>query len=288
MDFSNSAFRAPTLMPQVSDDTMAHTNLVMSCRWGWTSTPPNGTNGQTPQVTSTKAGQSASTSPFNNVRSKRFAPCQGRLYHQLLCSHRIRTDLVDDCGPNCVEPYGNISGLAFICNECVQDEAIRIWEERKAQHNASYPPMEQMTKEQYDQFYLEHRQLEAEYARDRKIYETDLKAKTRPSNICSAQEASKEEREFATELDTLSLSLMASNDSASSHTDLQQQARSRVSLPTDASEQLHWGLSSSIDLNTLALDRGSCGVEFSATRPPDAGSATRHISEEDLWRKPRG
>jgi hypothetical protein len=282
MDFSNSAFRTPTLMPQVSDDTMAHTNLVMSCRWGWTSTPTNGADGQTPQATSMKAAQSASTSPFNNVRSKRFAPCQGRLYHQLLCSHRIRTDLVEDCGSNCVEPYGNTSGPAFICNECVQAEAIKIWEERKAQHNASYPPMDQMTKEQYDQFYLEHRQLEAEYARDRKIYELDLRAKTRPSNICSALEASKEETEFATELDVLSLSLMAPNDGAPNPADLQQQARNRVSLPTDASEQLHW------DLNTLALDRGSCGVEFSATHPTDASSTTRHVSEEDLWRKPRG
>jgi hypothetical protein len=281
MDFSNNAFRTPTSTLQVSDDTMAHTNLVMSCRWGWTSTPPNGTSGQTPPGTSSKA-HTASTSPFHNVRSKRFAPCQGRLYHQLLCSHRIRTDLVEDCGANCVEPYGNISGPAFICNECVQAEAIQIWEERKAQHNASYPPMDQMTKEQYDQFYVEHRQLEAEYARDRKLYEMDLRTKTRPSNICSAVEASKEERQFATELDTLSLSLMASNDGTENHAHLQQQARSRISLPNDASEQLHW------DLNTLALERGSCGVEFSTSHSPDTGPTTRHISEEELWRKPRG
>jgi hypothetical protein len=142
--------------------------------------------------------------------------------------------------------------------------------------------MREMTKEQYDQFYLEHRQLEAEYARDRQLYEMDLRAKTRPSNICSVVEASKEEKEFATELDTLSLSLMAPNDSASNHAHLQHQARGRVSLPTDASEQLHW------DLNTLALDRGSCGVEFSANHPPNTMPTTRHVSEEELWKKPRG
>jgi hypothetical protein len=280
MDFSNNAFRTPAAMTPVSDDTMAHTNLVLSCRWGWTSTPPNGTS-QMPDATSPKA-QSAFTSPFHNVRSKRFAPCQGRLYHQLLCSHRIRTDLVEDCGANCIEPFGNISGPAFICNECIQAEATKIWEERKAQHNASYPPMGEMTKEQYDQFYLEHRQLEAEYARDRKVYELELRAETRPSNICSVVEASKEDREFATELDTLSLSLMAPNDHTLNHAYLPQQARGRVSLPTDASEQLHW------DLNTLALDRGSCGVEFSANHSHDTMPTARPVSEEELWKKPRG
>jgi hypothetical protein len=282
MDFSNNAFRTPTTISKVSEDTMSHTNLVMACRWGWTSTPDStGTNAQTPEATSSTT-QPDSRLPFNNVRSKRFASCQGRLYHQLICSHRVRTDLVEDCGANCVEPFGNNFGPAFICNECVQAEAIKIWEERKAQHNASYPSMEQMTKEQYDQFYLEHRQLEAEYARDRKLYELEIKAKTRPSNICSVLEASKEEMEFATELDSLSLSLMASNDDGTNHAPLQQQPRGRVSLPNDASEQLHW------DLNTLALSRGSCGVEYTTSQPLNTAPAMRRMTEEESWRKPRG
>jgi hypothetical protein len=269
MDFSNNAFRATAPIPKVSDDTMSHANLVMACRWGWTSTPdPNDSIALTPQSIS----KPAFTSPFNNVRAKRFAPCQGRLYHQLLCSHRVRTDLVEDCGENCVEPFGNSSG----------SEAIKIWEERKAQHNASYPAMEQMTKEQYDQFYLEHRQLEAEYARDRKLYELGLKTHTRPSNICSVQEVSKEEMEFATELDSLSLSLMASNNSATNTNLFEQQARGRVSLPTDASEQLHW------NLNTLALERGSCGVEYSVSSSPIGTPALRCTPEDELWGKPRG
>jgi hypothetical protein len=279
MDFSSNAFGIPATTPQVSHDTMSHANLVMACRWVWTSTD-DGTSALSPGTAST--AQSASTSPFNNVRSKRFAPCQGRLYHQLICSHRIRTDLVEDCGANCVEPFGGVFGVAFICHECVQAEAINIWEERKAQHNASYPPMEQMTKEQYDQFYLERRQLEAEYARDRQIYELDLKAKTRPSNICSPVEASKDEMEIATEIDSLSLSLMTSNQDTTDHARGQYQARGRVSLPSDASEQLHW------DLNTLALDRGSCGVEYSATQPSSSEPALQRMSEEELWRKPRG
>jgi hypothetical protein len=279
MDFSSNAFGIPAPTPPVSDDTMSHANLVMACRWGWTSTD-DGTSPLSPRTTST--AQSASTSPFNNVRSKRFAPCQGRLYHQLICSHRIRTDLVEDCGANCIEPFGSVFGLAFICHECLQAEATKIWEERKAQHNASYPPMEQMTKEQYDQFYSERRQLEAEYAHDRKIYELDLKAKTRPSNICSSIEVSKDEMEFITELDSLSLSFATTGHDATDHARIQYHARGRVSLPNDASEQLHW------DLNTLALDRGSCGVEYSSTQPSNGDSALQHMSEEEMWRKPRG
>jgi hypothetical protein len=179
-----------------------------------------------------------------------------------------------------VEPFANISGLAFFCNECVQAEAIKIWEERKAQHYASYPPMEQMTKDQYDQFYLEHKQLEAEYARDHKMYELEIKVKTRPSNVCSALEASKEENEFATELDSLSL-LMGSNDDNANHGRLHSQTRNRVNLPNDASEQLHW------DLNTLALERGSCGVEYSATQTTNGEPVLPRVSDEEIW-KPRG
>lgn len=259
---------------------MSHANLVMACRWGWTSSPSAESGGANSHfATSTQPSSSAST--FNNVRSKRFAPCQGRLYHQLLCSHRIRTDLVEDCGANCVEPYGNTVEAAFICHECIQAEAAKIWEERQAQHNALYPPIEQMSQEQYDQWYAEHRQLEADFSRDQQVYEMELKAKTRPSNICSAMEASKEEMEFANELDSLSLSLMASNTSISDPAPLQIQNRTRTSLATDPEEQLHW------DLNTLALDRGSCGIEYSASQPNNGVKSPRQLDVEELWRKPR-
>lgn len=276
MDFSYNAFNTPVSASKVSDDTMSHTNLVMACRWGWTST--DGTSAQSPLSMSV---QTTAVTNFNNVRSKRFAPCQGRLYHQLLCSHRVRTDLVEDCGANCVEPFGGIAGTAFTCNECLEAEAMKIWEERKAQHNASYPSIDQMTKEQYDQYYVEHRQLETAFAHDRKVYESELRAKTRPSNICSAMEASKEEADFATELDSLSLSLMASNGDSPSHAPARDQARSRVSLPYDPSEQLHW------NLNTLALDRGSCGIEYSPNQATQAEPTLRPMPEEELWRKPR-
>lgn len=272
MDFSNTVFRAP---PKVSEDTMSHANLVMACQWGWTSTPDSGHV----QPTTITAPQHASTTLFNNIRSKRFAPCQGRLYHQLLCSHRIRTDLVEDCGNNCVEPFGNPIGPAFVCNECIQKEAIDIWEQRKAQHSASYPPIDQMSKEQYDLFFEERRALEAAFAREHKLYVTELKANLRPSNVCSAQEASKEEAEFAAELDSLSLAMMNSSDGAAQpHL---AQGRGRLSLPSDASEQLHW------TLNSLAIDRGSCGIEYSSPQSANGMPAVRRLNEEELWKKPR-
>ena len=253
---------------------MSHANLVMACQWGWSSTPDS----EHAQPINTTAPQSTSTS-FNNIRSKRFAPCQGRLYHQLLCSHRIRTDLVEDCGSNCVEPFGNSTGPAFVCNECVQKEAIDIWEQRKAQHGASYPPIDQMTGEQYDLFFEERRTLEAEFAREHKLYELELKASMRPSNICSAQEASKEETEFAAELDSLSLAMMASGDGAAQSHFVQ--TRGRSSLPSDASEQLHW------TLNSLALDRGACGIEYSTSQSSNGVPPLRQMNKDELWSKPR-
>jgi len=139
--------------------------------------------------------------------------------------------------------------------------------------------MGQMSKEQYEQWYAEYRQLEAEFSRDQRVYELEIKAKARQSNICSALEASKEEMDFATELDTLSLSLMASNNSNAEQAQYQPQGRTRTSLATDPDEQLHW------NLNTLALDRGACGIEYS--QPGSGVSPTRQLDPEELWRKPR-
>lgn len=275
MDFSSNAFRS--IPSRVSEDTMSHANLVMSCQWGWTRTQSDGTSAPAPPAAASVL-QPTTSPTFNNVRLKRFAPCQGRLYHQLTCSHRVRSDMVEDCGATCVEPLGTC-GLAFLCQECLQAEASQIWEDRQAQHNAGYPQMDQMTKELYDQWYQEHRQLEADYARDRKVYELDLKSKTRPSNICSSVEVSKEESDFAMELDSLSLSL---STSITSEQQPQQAARIRITLPNDASEQLHW------NLNGLTLDRGSCGIEYATPPSPNHVPAMRHIPEEELWGRPQG
>ncbi|KAH8728078.1 hypothetical protein GQ44DRAFT_610279 [Phaeosphaeriaceae sp. PMI808] len=279
MGFSSNTFPTNTSTSKFSDDTMSHSNLVMACQWGWSRSPDlNSNSNRNGSLHTHSTSATLSSNPvslFNIVRSKRFASCQGRLYHQLLCSHRIRTDMVEDCGANCVEPFENISGPAFICNECMQSEALHIWEDRKAQHNASYPAIEQMSKEQYDQWYLEHKQLETEYARDRISYESELRMNTRPSNICSALEVSNDDVEFATELESLSLSFMGPNKGGPTHTQLQY-ARGRVSLPNDASEQLHW------DLNALTLSRGSCGAEYSASGSPNNVPSLHHATEDEL------
>lgn len=135
-----------------------------------------------------------------------------------------------------------------------------------------------MTQEQYDIWYDERRKLEAAFTRDRKIYELELKASTRPTNVCSALQYSEEERTFAAELDSLSFA-MSSNTSIT--TDAHSPVRPRRSLPNDASEQIHWGL------NALTIDRGSCGPEFAATQSSTTASPMQTLSEEDAWGRPR-
>ncbi|KAF2008903.1 hypothetical protein BU24DRAFT_468322 [Aaosphaeria arxii CBS 175.79] len=249
---------------------MDHANKVMACRFGWSAGPEQ----VNPESLSTS--EVSRTSSTNDFRARRFAPCRGRLYHQLSCSHRIRTDLVEDCGTNCLDPLANAPGLPFYCHECVENEAGEIWKQRESQHNASYPEVGEMTKEQYEQWYSEHRQLEVQFTNDHKIYESNLRSTTRPSNVCSALEMSREDADFASEIDSLSLAMSAKDLSVGPA----QTRAQRISLPNDASEQLHW------QLNSLALDRGSCGIEYSANQSP---TQLPHIvaDDEDLWQRPR-
>ncbi|KAF2683717.1 hypothetical protein K458DRAFT_443276 [Lentithecium fluviatile CBS 122367] len=274
MDFSNNAFgdRPATAL---SDDTINHANMVQACRFGWAAGPPNGTSTSMPLAQAPAPMRVTPMKWSNDNRAKRLTPCRGRLYHQLICSHRIRTDYVDDCGSNCLEPFGMASKTPFYCQECVDIEAAKIREARETEHSALYPSMDQMTKEQYEAWYDERCGLETQFTRDRKIYQAEMKTKTRPSNVCSALEMSEEEKNFASELDSLSL-MMSSTDSTTDQ--LQPQPRYRVSLPTDTSEQLHWGL------NSLAIDRGSCSVEYTTGQPPQN---SRAMSDEELWQRPR-
>ena len=234
-----------------SDDTMSHAKLVQACRFGWAAGPDT-TNIPAPAP----VVHAPLTTSHIDTRAKRLTPCRGRLYHQLTCSHRIRTDLPEDCGPNCLEPYSVIVPVPFYCHECVEKESASTWKAREANHNANHPEISRMTPTEYSTWYSEHSRLQTEHARDRKAYEIQLRASTRPSNISSALEMSKEEAEFASELDSLSISLMNSREGTSNYVQTQQH-RHRFNLPNDASEQLHWGL------NSLALDRGSCGIEYS-------------------------
>jgi hypothetical protein len=255
MDFSNDVFRA-RVVSTPSDDTMSHAQMVQACRFGWAAGPPQQGN-PLPNLQPSVPVRALDTGSHAD-RAKRLNSCRGRLYHQLTCSHRIRTDYVDDCGSNCLEPFGNATSTAFYCQECIDNESTKILNAREAEHNAMYPPMEQMTKEQYESWYEEHRQIEARWNYDRKIYQSGMKLKTRPSNIASALEVSEEEADFASALDSLSLA-MSAPESATGHT--LPQPRQRVGLPSDAAEQLHWGL------NSLAIDRGSCGLEYTTGQP---------------------
>jgi hypothetical protein len=243
---------------------MDHAKLVMACRFGWAAGPDLSHTAATSQAAPLL--QSSSMASSNGFYVKRFQPCRGRLYHQLTCSHRVRTDLVEDCGSNCLDPLNNASGLPFYCHECLEQHATNIWNEREAQHNSAYLPLDQMTKEQYEQWYDERRRLELQYLQDRKAYELELRAKTRPSNICSTLEASKDDIDFAAELDSLSLAVIPSNESMASQP---QHRTNRLNLPTDVSEQLHWGL------NALSLERGSCGLEYSKKQTTDRKQSMR-------------
>lgn len=350
MDFSNNAFRArPT--STLSKDNISHAKLVQSCRFGW-SAGPNDTEEpcNTPAIPAPAPSHTVPSASLPvDRRAKRLTPCRGRLYHQLTCSHRVRTDLVEDCGTNCLEPYtGNtstntdatISPIPFYCQECVDREAARIWDTRSAELDSQYPPMNNMTADEYNRWYEEHQALQAQYTVDREAYELQQRVESRPTNICSALEMSKEEEAFARELDGLSLSLMASATSTSTHllstiTTVPNSSssssslippllndtvtptptnpadttpssvvsrsqrrpshphphpyhpyppRQRITLPSDASEQLHWGL------NSLAIDRGSCGVEYSTSTSSPVQTSLRQQqvgAEEDVWR-PRG
>lgn len=256
MDSPNNAFQT-RLASVPSDDTMSHTRMVQACRFGWAAGPSHQDN-PLPAPSQPSVPIRGPMGASHNDRTKRLNPCRGRLYHQLICSHRIRTDYVDDCGSNCLEPFGSFTSTAYYCQQCVDIESKKIFAAREAEHNARYPPIEQMTKEQYETWYEEHRQLEAQFAHDRKAYQAEMMLKTRPSNIASAPELSKEEADFASELASLSFAVPAT-DNAIGYT--YPQSRHRISLPSDPSEQLHWGL------NSLAIDRGSCGLEYTAGQP---------------------
>lgn len=277
MDFSNNAFRPKKASSTLSTDTMGHAQAVEACRWGWSVDPQVA---KTPTIRAPAPPFQARASITSQVvPTNRATPCRGRLYHQLSCSHRVRTDLVEDCGSNCLEPQGLVSNVPFLCQECAEQEAKTIWATREAEHNALYPRLADMTNEQYVLWYEEHRKLEAAFERDRKLYEMELRSTTRSSNVCSALQYSEAEKAFAAELDSLSLVMMSSNSSIATETDAP--VRARRNLPNDASEQIHWGL------NSLTIDRGSCGPEFTANQPTNGVSPMQAMNDEDIWGRPR-
>jgi len=144
MDFSQDLLRHPTVDSTLSNDTMDHATLVMACRFGWTqSAGPNHAEIHAP-VARFNAIRALLATHSSEQQTKRFVPCRGRLYHQLACSHRIRTDVVEDCGPNCLDSSIYVSNPPFYCHECFEHEAVSIYNRRKAEHSSTYPPSDQM------------------------------------------------------------------------------------------------------------------------------------------------
>jgi hypothetical protein len=137
-----------------------------------------------------------------------------------------------------------------------------------------------MANDQYETWYAERRQLEARFVKDRKQYELELKASSRPAHACSALEASQDEVSLAADVDSLSLAMASFNPTTTpSHP---QTRPNRISLPTDSSEQLHWGL------NALSIDRGSCGVEYAGNQSSSRMSAGMVPEHDELWGKSTG
>ena len=281
MDFSNDVFRSRATAG-LSNDTMNHGNMVMACRFGWTAGPVDGTQtAVAPAATQPEPARVAPATSSQTTWAKRSAPCRGRLYHQLMCSHKVRTDFVVPCGTNCLEPLESASDPPFYCHQCVEDEANRFWTEYEAQHNATYPPRDQMTAEQSSMWYHEHRQLEAQFEKDKRMYQLEQQSKSRPANTCSALEASEDEVRLSNEIDSLSLAMASSNTPTGPA--FSQSRPTRISLPNDASEQLHWGL------NSLSIDRGACGVEYAGGNPSTSSTSAqrRLLEQEELWGRSR-
>ncbi|KAF2744062.1 hypothetical protein M011DRAFT_521194 [Sporormia fimetaria CBS 119925] len=269
-------FNPTPVPPKVSRDTIDHAPSVMACRFGWSL----GADSAVTYDLDTPLLSLEDVRPRGHIStpsaSNRFVNCRGRLYHQLNCSHRIRTDIVEDCGSNCLEPYDGRVDAPFCCHECMEMQAKAIWDERQARHNALYPPRDQMTNEQHERWVDEHRQLRATFINDRNTYEAQVRANTRPSNVCSVLEVEPEEMIVAMDLDNLSLVRDMPGSSGGAETT---SPADRRSLPTDASEQLHWHLSS------LALGGGQCGVEYSQQQPSHMSSTAVAAGAEDLWKR---
>ncbi|OCK76419.1 hypothetical protein K432DRAFT_385455 [Lepidopterella palustris CBS 459.81] len=195
------------------------------------------------------------------VQRRRFKVCHGTLYHQLVCGHRIRTDLVEDCGLNCLDGGHRTQ---FYCQACIDIYLQKIWHNVEEAHNATYPPLDRMSPKLYGQWYSEHRQLEAKHSVDRDAYQARMKRESRPSVEFIGIDWSEDDSEMASEIDSLGISSEPFSEKRLCQSSNRHQTRSQ--LPGDDSERLHWAL------GQLDFARGSCGPQFSTAQQPQAES----------------
>jgi hypothetical protein len=223
---------------------MEHSPLVSACRFSWGHSDSAGTHNHTPEHS--PVARARSVKVFDS-HSPRFSACRGRLYHMLECGHRVQTDLVEDCGRNCLDPQTPVSEVPFYCHTCLEKEAAKMWSSCESELQSAYPPLERMTKDVFDSYYDNRRRVEGQFARERHGYERDIASRSRPTIACDPLGASKGEEHIAAVMEQLSLSMVASKNTICpppiAH-------NKRVNLPTDASERLHF------DLNALNLDCG--------------------------------
>jgi hypothetical protein len=171
----------------------------------------------------------------------------------------VRTNLVEDCKSNCLEPF---AGPAFYCQDCINVEAEDVWKESQANHNAAYPPINQMSPEQYNQWYDEHRSLQAAHSTKLATYTANLRAQCIETERCGGPDLTPEDLELAASLNTLGLSAQSSSQELSAISAQQQRT-----LPGDTTEQLHW-----------AFGQLSCGPQ---TAHPDQALRWVHAMQED-------
>lgn len=197
-----------------------------------------------------------------SFRQRRFKGCNLTLYHRLECGHRIRTNLVEDCKPNCLEP---LAGQPFFCLDCINIESDKVWKETQAQHDTAYPPISQMTAEQYNQWYDEHRQLQAIHSTNLATYTAKLRAECIETERCGGPDLTPEDLELAAGFGTLGLSAQSSSHELSALSAQQQRA-----LPGDTAEQLHW-----------AFGQLSCGQQTAESHPLQALKWVQTMQDED-------
>lgn len=237
MEFEKAFGSRKLVTPNISTDTIGHSDKVMDCRFGFGPRPESGEQAMGNQpFTNPKFNLPNFVAPPNK---KRFQNCAGRLYHQLICSHRIRTDIVEECGTNCVEPFQGRIGLPFYCQECLDQQYQASREELEIGVRSMYREYEDISWEEYEVWFNAKAASLEQFEQSWQAYLRGVRSETRPSHIASAQETEPEETDLAASFGSITLDrelpVVDSRHSMSLK-------GKRVSLPTDPPEQLHFNL----------------------------------------------
>ncbi|KAF2274690.1 uncharacterized protein EI97DRAFT_343814, partial [Westerdykella ornata] len=222
----------------VSTDTIGHSDDVMDCRFGFGPLPETGehTTGNQPFINPKFNLPSFVATP----NKKRFHNCAGRLYHQLSCSHRIRTDIVEECGTNCVEPFQGRMGLPFCCQECLDQQYKASREQLETGVRSMYSGYEEISWEEYEAWFNAKEASLEDFERSWQAYVRGVRSETRPSHVASARESEPEDLDLAGSLGCISLE--RETPTVAYCPPSMSLNGQRVSLATDPPEQLRFNL----------------------------------------------